>query len=346
MPSKYIRSTKPKSSPTGKKAGPTGTDADLNLASMAAMFADEDKAREFLEAQFWPDGPVCPHCGEHGAYKLTAHKTDSKRPMRKGVYKCCGCRKQFTVRVGTIFEESKLPLRKWLMAIHLMTSSKKGVSSHQLRRELDVSIKTAWFLSHRIRECMQLEPMAGMLKGVVEADECYIGGKPRRMNYGPKAGTRGAGTDKEPVAVLVERDGTAVCRPMPNAVPNDYRRLAKAFIAADATLMTDESVIYNGAAENFSGGHHTVKHSAGEYARRVSDELIAHNNTAESFFALLKRGHYGIFHQLSKQHLRRYCDEFSFRWKHRKVSDGHRMVALIDATEGKRLKYRRPVGTP
>src|SRR5436190_5355187 len=223
MPSKYIRSTKPKSSPTGRKAAPTDTPADLNLATMSVMFSDEDKAREFLESQLWPNGPVCPHCGEHGGYKLTAHKLDSKRPMRKGVYKCCGCRKQFTVRVGTIFEESKLPLRKWLMAIHLMTSSKKGVSSHQICRELGVCIKTAWFLTHRIRECMQLEPMAGMLQGVVEADECYIGGAPRRQNNEPRTGRRGHGTDKEPVAVLVERDGTAVCMPVPNATPNEYR---------------------------------------------------------------------------------------------------------------------------
>src|SRR3954447_13370859 len=179
MPSKYIRSTKPKSSPTGKKAGPTGTAADLTLASMAAMFSDEDKAREFLESQLWPEGPVCPHCGEHGGYKLTSHKLDSKRPMRKGVYKCKGCREQYTVRMGTIFEESKLPLRKWLMAIHLMTSSKKGVSSHQIARELGCTQKTAWFFCHRIRECMKLEPMAGMLSGTVEVDEAYVGGKPR-----------------------------------------------------------------------------------------------------------------------------------------------------------------------
>lgn len=237
----------------------------------------------------------------------------------------------------------KIPLCKWLMAMHLMASSKKGVGSHQLARELDITVKSAWFLSHRIRECMQIEPVAGMLKGTVEADECYVGGKPRRVNNGPKVGVRGAGTSKEPVAVLVERDGVAVCRPVPHATPNDFRRLAKTFIAGDATLMTDESNIYHGADKNFSGGHHTVKHSAGEYARRVHDELVAHNNTAESFIALLKRGHYGIFHQLSKQHLRRYCDEFSFRWKYRRTSDGHRMVAVIDNTEGKRLKYKSPV---
>jgi transposase-like protein len=128
MPSKYIRSTKLKSSPTGKKAQPTGTAADLTLATMAEMFSDENKAREFLESQLWPEGPVCPHCGLHEAYKLVSHgAAPGKRPMRKGVYKCKGCRKQFTVRIGTIFEESKLPLRKWLMAIHLMTSASSSL---------------------------------------------------------------------------------------------------------------------------------------------------------------------------------------------------------------------------
>src|SRR5207253_4689797 len=134
-------------------------------------------------------------------------------------------------------------------------------------------------------------------QGVVEADECYIGGRPRRMNNSPKIGKRGAGTSKEPVAVLVERNGVAICRPVPNATTVDFRRLAKTFIAGDATLMTDESQIYSGAAENFSGGHHTARHTAGEYARRVSDALMAHNNITELMFALLKRGHYDIFHQ-------------------------------------------------
>src|SRR5688572_21679850 len=212
MPSRYKKSTRPRQSPIGRKLPPTGTDADLNLASMARLFSDEDAAREFIESKRWPDGkPVCPHCGEHGAYKLTAGHKPGKRPMRPGVYKCKACLKQFTVRIGTIFEESKLPLRKWLMAFHLMTSSKKGVSSHQLARELDCTVTTAWFLSHRIRECMKLEPVAGMLKGVVEADEVWIGGKPRHhqrkkpTEYKPGR----VWTTKQPVLVLVERDGNA-----------------------------------------------------------------------------------------------------------------------------------------
>ena len=136
-----------------RKHNATGTDADLNLATMAVLFTDESKAREFLESKRWPNGPVCPHCGHVKVYVLTA-KPDSREPVRPGVYKCGACRKQFTVRIGTIFEESKIPLRKWLMAIHLMTSSKKGISSHQIAREVGITQKSGWFLCHRIREAI------------------------------------------------------------------------------------------------------------------------------------------------------------------------------------------------
>src|SRR5258708_15234718 len=168
MPSKYIpKNTEYLSQPhTGKKNPPTGTDADLNLATLAKLFNDEDAAREFLESKLWAHGRHCPHCGCMTTYALTA-KPGSKSPVRKGVYKCKVCRQQFTVRIGTIFEESKLPISKWLMAIHLMTSSKKGVSSRQIARELDVTPKSAWFVTHRIREAMKQEPVAGMLSGIV-----------------------------------------------------------------------------------------------------------------------------------------------------------------------------------
>ena len=150
-----------------------------------------DKARAFLESKRWPNGPLCPHCGSKEVYTLTA-KPDSKSPVRPGVYKCTACREQFTVRIGTIFEESKIPLSKWLMAIHLMTSSKKGISSHQMARELGITQKSAWFLNHRIREAMKQEPMAGMLQGTVEVDETYVGGKPRPQSGKPKSKAGGA----------------------------------------------------------------------------------------------------------------------------------------------------------
>ncbi len=180
-----------------RKNKPTGTDADLNLNSMLPLFSDEGKAREFIESKRWANGVVCPHCDCGEVYKLTA-KPESKRPVRPGVYKCKSCRKQFTVRIGTIFEESKIPLRKWLMAIHLMTSSKKGISSHQIAREIDVTQKSAWFLCHRIRKAMEQEPMTGLLGGkgkAVETDETYIGGKPRYKGQSK----RGRGTKKQAV---------------------------------------------------------------------------------------------------------------------------------------------------
>jgi transposase-like protein len=348
MPSKYIpKNQEYLSRPhSGKKAPPTGTDADLNMASLSKLFVDEDAAREFLESKLWAHGRHCPHCGCMTTYALTA-KPGSKSPIRPGVYKCKVCRKQFTVRIGTIFEESKLPISKWLMAIHLMTSSKKGVSSHQIARELDITVKSAWFVTHRIREAMKQEPVAGMLAGVVEADETYVGGKPRpgvNKNRRTAAGRKifGRGTEKAPVVVLVERGGRAFCTPLDRVNATTIRETLVGKISPDATLMTDQLRTYIGVGREFAE-HHRVKHNAGQYAKLLPSGVVAHTNTAESFFALIKRGHYGIFHQLSKKHLHRYCHEFSFRWEYRTVSDGERMVAAIMGAEGKRLMYREPV---
>lgn len=314
-----------------RKNPPTGTDADLNLATLSPLFVDETKAREFLESKRWAKGRPCPHCQHPETYALQA-KEGSKSPVRPGVYKCKKCRQQFTVRIGTIFEESKIPLSKWLMAIHLMTSSKKGVSSHQIARECGITQKSAWFLCHRIREAMKLEPMASLLSGTVEADETYVGGKPRYKGQSK----RGRGTNKAPVMVLVERDGRAVIKPIENVTHETLGAEIAVNVAKDAILMSDEFPAYKGIREQ----HHTVNHSAKEYARTNDDGLNVHSNTAESFAALLKRGHYGIYHRMSKNHLARYCHEFGFRWDWRKVSDGERMVAAIKATEGKRLRYK------
>lgn len=316
-----------------KRKEKTGADA-LNLASMSKMFADEDQARKFLEKKRWPDGPVCPRCGCVDAYALVP-RPGSKSPVRAGVYKCSACRKQFTVRIGTIFEESKIPLRKWLMAIHLMTSSKKGVSSHQIAREVGITQKSAWFLCHRIREAMRQEPMSGMLNGVVEVDETYIGGKPRH----PGTSKRGRGTKKVPVMVLVERDGNARSAPLSCVDGETLKGEIVENVADGALVVTDEYVSYAGLDRIRNGGHETINHGRKEYVRTNADGFKIHTNTAESFFALLKRGHYGIFHHLSRRHLHRYCNEFSFRWAHRKVSDGNRMMAVLGGIEGKRLRY-------
>ncbi len=259
------------------KIHPTGNDA-LNLSSLSALFTDEDKAREFLESQRWPDGkPICPHCGGEG-YALIG-RNDSKNPTPPGVKKCKGCRKKFTVRIGTIFEESRLPLSKWLMAFHLMTSSKKSISAHQIARELDVTVKTAWFLCHRIREAMRTD--GGPLTGTVELDETYVGGKPRFKGQSK----RGRGADKKkPVMVLVERDGNAKAIPVERVDSDTLKGVARLHVAPEATIMTDEWPSYTGLGNEFAG-HEVVCHSKGEYARGD-----VNTNTAESFFALLKTG--------------------------------------------------------
>jgi transposase-like protein len=325
-----------------KKHQPTGTDKDLNLATMAELFSDESKARAFLEAKRWPDGPVCPRCNCTEVYTLTP-KEGSASPVRPGVYKCKGCRQQFTVRIGTIFEESKIPLSKWLMAIHLMTSSKKGVSSHQIARELGITVKSAWFVTHRIREAMKEEPMATMLEGTVEVDETYVGGKPRKGDG--KEHKRGRGTPKKPVMVLVERDGDARAMPIERVDSKTLRGEIIANVARESTVVTDDFPAYSahGGISKSHAAHEIIRHIGGEYSRTNPDGFKVNTNTAESFFALLKRGHYGIFHQLSKKHLHRYTNEFAFRWNQRKVTDGERMTAAIRGAKGKRLFYREPV---
>lgn len=321
------------------KNPPTGTDADLNLATMAPLFVDEDKARKFVESKRWPNGPVCPHCQSTEVYTLTP-KPGSKSPVRPGVHKCKKCRKQFTVRVGTIFEDSKIPISKWLMAIHLMTSSKKGISSHQIAREVGITQKSAWFVCHRIREAMKKEPMAGMLKGEIEADEKYIGARRPRYKGTSK---RGRGTSKQAVMVLVERDGNVVAMPIASGDAKTLHAAIRETVAQDSTLFTDEWRGYCGIGPELKGGHHSCNHKAKEYVRiEQCGEVIVSTNTAESFNALLQRGHTGVFHQLSKKHLHRYLSEFCFRWDRRKVTDGERMVAAIEGAEGRRLMYREP----
>lgn len=320
-----------------RKKPPTGTAADLNLSTIAELMADEEKAIAFFERIRWPNGPICPRCGSTESYKIVGKPT-AKRPARPGLRTCKKCRKQFTVKVGTVFEESKIPMRQWLGAMHLMTSSKKGVSSRQIERELGVTIKTAWFITHRIREAMKAGPLAAMLTGVVEVDETYVGGKPRyRQSKDFGTPITGRGTKKAPVAALVQRDGGVVCKPVERVNAASLKGAIREHVSRDAVIVTDQYPSYVGLKKEFKA-HHRINHEFRHYSRKEGD-LTVTTNTVESFFALLKRGHYGIFHHLSKKHLHRYCDEFAFRWNHRKVSDGERMAAAIRGAEGKRLRY-------
>lgn len=288
----------------------------------------EDEAREYLERVRWPEGPVCPHCGDTERSK--ALKGEAHRP---GLFKCYSCRKQFTVTVGTVMHRSRTPLKKWLLAFHMIAASKKGISALQLQRMLKIgSYQTAWHMAHRIRLAMREQPLAGLLSGVVEADETYIGGKRK----GVRPGRPGKDSHKTPVFVLVERNGRVRARAVPNVTGKTLKAAIREHVDTRSVIMTDEYGSYNGLDREF-GGHFRVRHKAGEYARDG-----AHVNTAESFNGLLKRGVVGAFHNISRRHLDLYLDEFAFRWNSRDMSDETRTALAIQGADGKRLTYNMP----
>lgn len=305
---------------------------ELNLFKLASEHSDNDKARELLESLRWPDGPVCPHCANDGKaksiYTITP-KAESDRPARKGLYKCGACRKQFTVTVGTIFEDSHIPIGKWLMAFFLLCSSKKGMSAHQLHRMLKITYKSAWFMAHRIRFAMGEGPIAELLKGTVEIDETFVGGK---------GDARTKHLRKTPVVALIERKGRVRTKVVASVTQKNLRSCLNE-ISKDAIVNTDQAGVYIGLNKEFKR-HDVCNHSVFDYAHKHADGSEIHVNSAESFFSLIKRGIFGSFHHVSREHLHRYADEFAFRWNNRKVTDGQRMEVAIEQTEGKRLTYR------
>lgn len=314
----------------------------MNLSKIARHLSDADAARAFLEAQRWPDGPVCPFCGVIGeAYRLKA-KPNSKAPVRPGVWKCAGCRKQFTVTVGTIFEDSHIPLNTWLMALHLMCASKKGMSAHQLHRMLGVTYKSAWFMAHRIRWAMTQEPMASKLSGTIEADETYIGGKRRLGSMAVKPGQRAKDypcvrDTKSAVFALVQRDGSVRSHHVQKVTAANLRPIIEATVAPDARIITDSGTTLAGVLKGRK--HYQVNHRADEYVRYEPGFTVT-TNTVEGFFGLLKRGINGVYHHVGSQHLHRYLSEFDFRYNLRKVTDGQRTQAAIRKVAGKRLMYK------
>jgi transposase-like protein len=299
----------------------------------------EDDARLYLERIVWPNGPTCPHCKTQHVTRLQGES------HRKGLFQCnnCGCRQQFTVTVGTVMERTRITLVNWIMAFHLLCSSKKGFSALQLQRELKLgSYKTAWFLMHRIRFAMEQGQMREPLSGTVEVDEAYIGGKPR-PGTGIKS-KRGRGTEKAPIVVLVERNGQARSKPVDRVDAATLKGEIRVAVHHSSTIMTDEWPSYRGIGKEFAGGHKEILHANKQYSYfDKASGLHINTNTAESYFALVKRGHYGVYHSMSKQHLHRYCTEYEFRWNHRKVSDHARMDSAISGIGGKRLVYERPV---
>ncbi len=301
------------------------------------IFHDETKAREWLERELWPTGPVCPHCGT--VNEATPLKGKAHRP---GLYQCNACREQFTVTVGTLYERSKIPLSKWLAATHLMMASKKGMSALEIGRLLSLSKKTAWFLCHRIRESLRetkpQSPLGGQNK-VVEADETYIGGKETNKHKSKRREGMQGGKGKEAVVALVERGGRVKSNHVATVNAATLKPILKAQIDHKSYLMTDESNVYLPIGEVF-GGHGTVNHSIEEYVRGG----FWHTNTVESYFAIFKRGVYGTFHHISQQHLKRYLAEFDYRYNEREalgMGDFERMTKSVQGIVGKRLTYRR-----
>jgi transposase-like protein len=303
----------------------------INLTN--PIFHDEDKAREYLETQRWPDGVACPFCG--GLDAVSPLKSEAHGP---GWYHCNDCRKLFTVRVGGVMERSHIALTKWALAFHLMAASKKGVSAKQMERMLDVTYKTAWFMCHRIREAMKRDATTGPLGGegkTLASDETFVGGKKKNVHKGrpePK---------KHAVHALVERGGRVSASHIADVTAKTLRATLENKADRKSKLHTDDSLANLSIGKDFAE-HKTVAHTLGEY---VSKDGTVHTQDVESFFAILKRGVMGSFHSVSEQHLDRYVQEFAFRWNTRSalgIEDTERASRAIKGAAGKRLTYRRP----
>jgi transposase-like protein len=295
-------------------------------------FQDEQAAFDRLEEIIWPNEIVCPHCGTVGRARALNGVLGKTGKPALGRKKCYACRKQFTVRVGTVFESSHVPLHVWFQAAFLMASSKKGISSNQLHRTLGVTLKTAWFMSHRLREAMRvlkMDPMGGAGK-FVEADETFVGGKARNRAYREPP-------PKEAVMALVERGGRVASYHVPNVTAATLKPIIAEALSTDSHFRTDESGVYWEIGEQFAS-HRTVVHSINEYVRGD-----AHTNTAEGYFSILKRGIYGVYQHVSEHHLKRYLAEFDFRYNERialGIDDSERTTRALRGIIGKRLLYR------
>jgi transposase-like protein len=310
-------------------------------------FKDDDAARAYLEALYWPDGPVCPHCGERE--RVTRLQGKSHRP---GLVQCYNCHGQFTVTVGTVMERSKVPLHKWVLAMYLLCASKKGMSTHQLHRMLRLPYQTAWFMAHRLRAAMagaadDPEGLGGEGK-TVEADETYFGNKdepepsPQRKDRPYTKGGKSGPANKRPVVGLVERGGKARTFHVDHADSDTVKAILRMNASRKSKLMTDESRLYTEVGGEYKR-HGTVNHSSGEYVS-FTDRAI-HTNTIEGYFSIFKRGMKGIYQHCGEQHLHRYLAEFEFRYNARirlGVDDWERTDIAFKGAVGKRLTYRRP----
>lgn len=334
--------------------------AEIDVARLT-----EDEARVQLERIRWPDGIECPYCKGKNVTKLSTNATSITTSTRDGVIQCNDCRKQFTVTVGTVMERSHITMRQWLQAFYTFCEHKKGISALQLQKKLGLgSYHSAWFLLHRIRNVMGNDALFNMVKGDTEVDETYIGGKARKRNKPlvtemqnenlqfefahdekpaapeKKKKKRGRGTDKNIVGVVISREGgVAVAQPLENVSSKTLHLFIKKHVDPTATIITDEWTGYNKIGESFDGGHLTVNHGAGEYARGK-----AYTNNAESFFATMKRGIFGTYHHLSKKYLPLYCFEFGFRWSYRKLKPGEVAEKAISMMLRRRIMLKDLIG--
>lgn len=325
-----------------KPQGPVGEAKSEIVAELPRACSDERAAVEFMERQRWGETPACPRCGDLAVRQMQAK--DGSRNARF-LWKCSGCKQQFTVRVGTILEDSPIQLRHWCYAFWAACAGKKGVSAMQIQRQTGLSYKSALFMMHRIRYAMTPQTNPPKFDGIVEVDETYVGGRAVRRSRAERLALRSAGhkrmpmppSNKVPVVAVVQRGGDVRAMVVPTVTAHNVREILLGTVKPSARLMTDESNIYKRVGTPFAS-HESVKHSLYEYVRGE-----AHINSAESFFSRLKRQLYGTHHAVSPKHLHRYVAEAAFKHNTRWLEDGARTVAAIQGADGKRLRYKQPV---
>jgi transposase-like protein len=299
------------------------------IEHIPAACSDELTAVELFERLRWGDNPCCVKCGSIDVYKMKDAETGERN--ERYLWRCRDCKEQYTVRIGTVYEESRIPLRHWAYAFWRAATSKKGVSALEIQRQCQISYKSALFLMNRIRFAMAPDlPSAPPLTGTVECDEMYVGGKPRYKGKNP----RGRGTKKTPVFAAVERGGSIRRKIVADVTGETLKDAIRNVVDPRARIMTDDLNLYKGIGKHFQGGHRAIRHKLGIYARGD-----VHTNTVESSHALVKRGIIGVYHNVSKDYLHRYLWQFDFMWNHRKLNDGERTVMAVKSAEGKRLTY-------
>jgi transposase-like protein len=302
------------------------------IAEIPLACSNELAAVEFFEKQRWGNDPCCVHCGSVNVYKMTDAKTGERN--KRFLWRCRDCKEQYTVRIGTVYEESRLDLRHWAYAFWRASTSKKGVAALEICRHCQISYRSALFLMNRIRFAMAPDGSEPKLFGTVECDETYVG--PRKPRY-KGISKRGRGTSKTPVFAAVERNGNIRRRVIANVTGETLKEAIREMVDTKSRLITDEFSAYTGIGTEYAG-HDTVNHAAKEYVR---DDV--YTNTAESSFALVKRGIVGIYHNVSKKYLHRYMWQFDFVWNNRKMNDGERTILAVKSAEGKRLMYKEPL---